>query len=286
MDTTHNFIPSPINSTLCAVCYLPLTKHQLVKSNPTITNCESCNSDSKLRIMNGMWLCESCFSRELETPSQKIPQVIAEPKSVLTEVTDELNKPIGSPDSTSARSLNELEHSTVDRLGYSAIKTAEDFFNVQMKSIAARWAEIVADDNIPVVSDKTSIPTKHEQLAIEVKALMLHDKKHLFEAMQSQLEHIEHLKASQVYMNQLAGKLREEFRVKLKMENLDYIPASVPKNAPKAIKLDKSAAGLYAKAMGISKEQAQRIIDNKFKEVTGLTCTCQETPGICRVHSK
>jgi shikimate kinase len=40
----------------------------------------------------------------------------------------------------------------------------------------------------------------------------------------------------------------------------------------------------YAKALGIPVEQARRALEAGLKK-QGYSCTCKETPGICKVHA-
>lgn len=261
MDTSHRFNPSKLNQLLCAACYRPIELHGVV-------TCESCNKEAKLTNVNGIWMCPSCLDRELEV----VPSIKSQPEKIETEqsIASEINKDTRP---------TELEHSAINRLGSQSISKSEDFFNAQTRSFASRWAEIVADDTI-------GAENKHYTMAKEVRAFYLNMKSVLFQAVEIQLECAAKQRSSQIYLNQLASKLREEERVKLHLANIDYVPPT-PKSAPKSVRVSKDdkMASMYAKIMGIPIETARRLIDNKLKEIVG-PCTCAETPGVCLIHSK
>jgi len=262
MDTTHSFKPSQLNQSLCAVCYRPENLHG------KNVECESCSRTGGLVKHGNSWLCPVCLNKESEIPSESgIVEVIENAETI----TKELNK--------DQRPI-QLEHSAINRLGSQSITRSEDFFNARTKAINERWKEIVADDSIKGEN-------KAFTLAKEVREHYLHMKNVLFQAVEVQLECAANQRSDQIYLNQLASKLREEERVKLHLSNIDYVPPSIPKSTPKAprVSKDDKIAADYAKIMGIPIETAKRLLGNKLKEVIG-ECTCKETPGICKLHSK
>ncbi len=280
MDTTsHRFKPSQLNISLCAVCYLTEDRHG------SLVTCESCSNEAKLTNVNDIWLCPECLSAELETPKSIQINEITKPEidekfvqSAVSYMGNEINKPIMIPGETIPRDTAEIEHTALNTLGSQAIQKDTDFFNARIKPINDRWQEIQADSSIP------NLEEKHYQLAKEIREHFIHLKGVLFTHVQSQLECIAEMRADQVYLNSLAGKLREEYRVKLHLANIDYVPPTPKKAATvKVSKDDKIAAG-YAQLMGIDLATAKRLINNKLREVVG-ECTCSETPGICKIHT-
>lgn len=273
MDTNHSFVPSKLNALLCASCYRPAESHSTDTNKPT---CESCSNQDKLTDVNGIWMCPDCLSKELEIASEPKTTIgIPKPsgpefvKSAVSYMSNQINK-----DHEPVNKQNEA----INALGSQSISRSEDFFNARTIAISDRWATIVADDSI-------ENENKHYQLAKEVREHYLHLKEVLFKTIETQLEITSHQRANQIYLNQLASKLREEERVKLHLANIDYIPPT-PKATPKVkVNKDDKIAADYARIMGIPIETARRLIGNKLKEVVG-DCTCAETPGICKIHSK
>lgn len=268
MDTTHSFAPSKLNQSLCAVCYRTADLHSTKENEPT---CESCNNTGVLTKLNDVWMCESCHTREV----QSLLEPRATTETVLVESVENINKEIERD-----HRPTDIQNSALNKLGSQSISRSEDFFNARTTAISERWKAIVADDTI-------GAENKHYQLAREVREHYLHMKQILFQAVEVQLECASNQRADQVYLNQLASKLREEERTKLHLQNLDYEPPKVPKSAPKTPRLSKDdkIAADYARIMNIPIETARRLIGNKLKEVVG-DCTCKETPGICKLHSK
>lgn len=262
MDTNHKFNPSKLNITLCAVCYRTEEFHG------KLVTCESCSNVNELKLVNGIWMCPNCLSRELEVVSVSIP---SQPQSDTVQS-------ISSEVSNDHRPT-ERQNEAINSLGSQSIKTSEDYFNARTKAIHTRWIEILSDSSIETEQ-------KHYTLAREVREHYLHMKSVLFSAMEIQLECASNQRSDQIYLNQLAGKLREEERIKLHLQNIDYVPPSIPKAGPKTprISKDDKIAADYARIMNIPIETARRLISNKLKEVTGAECTCSSTPGICKIH--
>lgn len=287
MDTTHSFIPSQLNALLCARCY------QSESSHGNAVECQACNSLSKLTLANSIWLCETCLSKELEvipTPvdtdkdkRESLPNKLPFTVSAISYIGNELSK-----DHTPIEKQNEA----LNALGSQAISNSEDFFNANTKAIDNRRLELSSDSSKELItqvmskSNCTEIEAVHYQLAKEVREHYLHLKEKLFKVNTEQLEVSTKMRSNQVYLNTLASKLREEFRVQLHLQNLDYTPPTPSKTKPKTIKLSKddALAEMYANLMNIPIETAKRLIANKLRS-EGLDCTCKETPGICRFHS-
>jgi hypothetical protein len=229
--------------------------------------CESCHNTGSLTLINNIWLCDDCFSRELQSQIPTKIEPIVE-KSTVQSIATEI---------ISDHRPTEIENSAINKLGSQSISRSTDFFNARTVAINDRWKDIIADDSI-------GAENKHYQLAKEVREHYIHMKNVLFQAVEVQLECVSNQRADQIYLNTLAGKLREEERVKLHLANIDYTPP-VPKAAPKSVRLSKDdkIAADYAKIMGIPIETAKRLLGNKLKEILG-DCTCKETPGVCRVH--
>jgi len=261
MNTSHPFVPSQLNQSLCAKCYQDESKHGKVV-------CEACNNVAVLQQVNTMWICPDCFEKELSV----VPE---SSKSEEKETTESIAASIGSD-----HRPTELEHSASNRLGPSAISKTEDFFNARTTAMSDRWKQIVADDSI-------NTENKHYSFAKEIREHYLHFKSVLSQAIEVQLECSSAMQADQVMLNQLASKLREEERTKLHLQNIDYTPV-IPKKVPKTVRMSKDdkIAAQYAQLMNIPLETAKRLLFNKISEVTGNECTCSATPGLCKIHSR
>jgi hypothetical protein len=112
-----------------------------------------------------------------------------------------------------------------------SIKLDTDRFNAATISIAEIKAAIDSDESIS--SDK-----KDYKLAEVMIERFNHYKAVYFEAQQKAVEAGTHQKAIQVYLNNLANKLRSEEREKLKLQDINYKPNPVApgKSAVKTIK--------------------------------------------------
>lgn len=266
----HKFTPSIMKPSVCAGCYKP--ENHVYHTGER--ECESCSKVAKLKEMNTVWLCPECFDKEIEAgPVKKIVE-----KNPTTEIAVEERKIIADHKPV------QLEQEAIDKLGSSAIKKAEDYFNANTKSMNERWLEIVADASIPEVGH-LNVLSKHEQFGLEVKNHFLHIKKVSIQAVDIQLQCAAEMRSDQVLLNQNASKMREEIRTKLQLSNIDYVPTVAKPAKPVKVSRSMSVAEMYAKTMKIPVEVAQRILDNKLKEVTGVPCTCKETPGICKIHN-
>jgi hypothetical protein len=215
-------------------------------------------------------MCPDCLEKELHAPTYT-ERIEKEKEENFETVTNEI---------TSDHRPTELEHSATNKLGSQSISRSEEFFNARVKPMNDRWLEIVADESI-------NAENKHYQFAREIREHYLHMKRILGEAIEVQLQCASEMRADQVFLNQLSSKLREEERVKLHLQNIDYTPPSVIKT-PKKIKVSKDdqIAASYAKIMNIPIETAKRLLAAQEMKVTGIKCTCKETPGICKVHVK
>jgi hypothetical protein len=95
--------------------------------------------------------------------------------------------------------------------------------------------------------------------------------------------------AAQRLLNIEVPKLREEIRERFKSFDITYKPAAVV--APVKISGPRISAAQRSKesaaaVLGVSPEVYTRALEQALKSVTGMKCTCSETPGICRVHPK
>jgi hypothetical protein len=234
-----------------------------------LAECESCGNTGPVDMVNNMMLCALCQDRE----NNVIP---AEPKPIVieTSVESEIKEVINDNSPTS------LENEALNRMGSNSIKTTMDYFNARTTAIEELRKQIEADDSV-------SKENKHFELARIIRDHFKHMRRVLFEAMEVQLQCASEQRADQAYLNTLAAKLSREAKEELHLETPNYEPKKPPvsrtTSGPRMSKFDKQLES-YAKALGIPVEQARRALEAGLKK-QGYSCTCKETPGICKVHA-
>ncbi len=194
--------------------------------NPQL-ECESClSSQGPFEIVDNIWMCATCKTRQAE-----IDMELANRQPTIENVA--------------------LQHAAeIDQ----TVKTRADFFNSRTVSIQYLKDAIDADD---------SITNKHYELASRLDTRFKHLRDVLFPKAKLETEAIvSEQRAIQVYLNNLASKLRQEEREKLRLSDIQYKPA-IPR-APKPVtlkkKIDKEELKLVASESGIPEYMLQTLM--------------------------
>lgn len=245
----HSFIASQADSSLCANCHYPEVAHT------NSAQCESCANVGPCEIVSDILMCASCQKRDAEIQNELNPANIADPRERrITELKNQLSKeiPVDSrayfvSEVTQIVDIeNQLREAGIDNPQYKAAEIIEE----RIKSFRANLFEV-------------------KKMELELKMSMITDQK---------------------YLNQLVPKLREEERAKFKDYDISYQPKAVVATSSRAsgprMSASERALESYAKMMGISVEQAKRVLESATKNTMNISCTCAETPGVCKVHPK
>lgn len=235
----HEFKAGTLDALKCVHCKHTIETH----------TCDICGAEHvavQLKFGN-MLMCGPCSDEEekLYAESQK-------PENVAARVNESNVK---------AAELNAVlkQAETID----STVQVRSDIFNAETVSI---------DDIKKAIDDDASITNKPYALAETLKTRFEHFRDVVFELNQQIVEAGNRQKAIQVYLNQLANKLRAEEREKLKIADLNYQPKAVKPATPKPIKttgnkksgkLDKAELRKYAAELGVAEFTLQMIVVSK-----------------------
>jgi hypothetical protein len=234
----HTFKAGTIDPTKCVTCKRAADMH----------DCDICGAqDVSVQVKFGnMLMCGPCTENEerLYAESQRPENVAArvETQQKAAEINAVLNQ---------AKTIDE------------SVTVKSEIFNAETVSLDEIKAAIEAD---------AAIENKPFALAEQVKARFEHLTNVVFELNNQIVEATNRQKAIQVYLNQLANKLRAEEREKLKISDLSYQPKPVKSATPKPIKtsgakknkaLDKAELRKYAAELGVAEFTLQSIIVSK-----------------------
>lgn len=231
--------------------------------------CEVCDKDN-IRVVEhygNMWFCPECWQLEVKAsienmaPLAQDARVQAYKDSYTTRVIE------------TAKVLDE------------SVEVKSDIFNAATHSIDEMKKAIDAD---------ASIENKPYALAEFVISRAEHFKKVIFDAQNALIEANTNQKAIQVYLNNLANKLRADEREKLKIADISYQPAKikakvakisttgtsskVQKDKPKKVekvKIDKAEIRRVAATLGIDEFTLQMIVVSKG-------CTVEQAAAVIR----
>jgi hypothetical protein len=224
----HKFSPALTDTIKCIRCDFD------EKSHTDRATCEACGNSGNCEIFAGnMLLCSECIEKE------QIAQRENE-KGALERVSDARNE--------ANRKIEESRK--VD----TSIRIRADIFNAKTVAIVELKKSI--DEN-------PEIENKHFALAKELDTRFQHLKDIIFGLRAEVTEHENEQRAIQTYYNELAKRLREEEREKIKLQDVNYKPIE-PKTirkprAPKVKKFDKVEVRKLAKESGFP-EQAIQIL--------------------------
>jgi hypothetical protein len=262
----HSFIAAQWNQIICAKC---LQKEYAHKDDVT---CEACNNVGPVELIGKMLLCKECALKEL-TPIVK-PEVIEQLS--IEQTLNQVNRILET--NQIANADGEAVKDIIDAAIAGNIKEYKDFFNAKIPSIIDLRNLVESDESIP--TDK-----KHYAVMSLLKRRVSYLAMVLFQTRNSQIEIGAEMKSIQFYMAETIPKLRMKLRAEFALNTPNYTPqvikSGVPKERAKKQTPSDKIASMYAKSMKISFEEAKRIIERGLRE----NCTCNETPGMCKVHN-
>jgi hypothetical protein len=222
----HSFIPSQIDAVRCAKCKHPEIAH----TDQAI--CESCNQQKTVELYIDMLFCAECIEKE------KLAQI--ELKNTEEDRIKTFN--------------NTIDYShEID----NAIQVRTDIFNAATISIV---------ELKKAIDDDPAIDNKPYTLAQELSNRFKHLRSVLFEIDERKLQIANEQRAIQVYLNDLASKLRQEEKDKLKLQDINYQPKTPTLKTPKAPakkKFDKVELRKFAAEIGVSEFTLQMIVVQK-----------------------
>lgn len=216
--------------------------------------CEICDLMALCYLHNNIWMCNTCWIKEQRA------KIEAHNASQITPIVANSN-PIHAIDPINVNSVLK-EASTID----SQIQVKTDIFNAKTAAIKDIKDAIDADE---------AITNKPYALAEFLKNRYTHLKTVIFEQNQIIIDAGNEQKAIQVYLNELANKLRAEEREKLKIADINYQPSAAKISKPKAIKnitttttakktkFDKVELRKAALALGVSEFTLQMVAVQK-----------------------
>lgn len=231
---------------LCAKCHRSEIDHS------DNAQCEACPVIGPCDLLNGMLLCASCFEHDKQLEALNGP-LSNDRETKITQIINRLGKEI-----------------PIDRRQYfvgritAIVDIERQLLEENIENPQYALAQIV-EGNLSLL--KQRLAEKHAEIR-ELQGESVADQK---------------------YLNMIVPQLREAEREKFKAFDISYKPSSVvattSTSRPRQSASDKAVES-FAKMMGITVEQAKLSMANAMKNVTGAICTCQETPGICKVHPK
>lgn len=213
--------------------------------------CEACPATGPCEVIGTMLLCALCQEKELRVAIPEVINEISPREARITELTNLLGKEI-----------------PVDSRAYFV-------------------SEVTAITDIEKqVSD---LENPQYALAELVEKRLFEFRKRLFQLKNEAIELKIDIDSDQRYLNIIVPKLREEEREKFKNYDITYKPSAVASaakpSAPRMSANEKAYASMAA-MLGISVEAYKRSLETAMKNATGAVCTCQQTPGLCKVHPK
>lgn len=210
----HLFKPSKQEVTVCAICSLTVDEHKCCAP----ANGKNCGFVLIEKFM-GMPFCAAHIEKEKELQAENEKRA-----KERVEATYE-RKEINQPD--------------------TSIEVVTDIFNAKIASIDSIRVEIEND---------ASIENKHFELAHRLEERFLHFRQLIIESQQIIKDAQAETRTIQTYYNDLAKKLKQEEREKIKIQNVEYRPPEKPVKAIKAPtvkKYDKSAIRDASQKSGI-----------------------------------
>ena len=234
----HSFTPSQTDSSKCGRCKFDEVSHT------SDAECTSCGKHTEVEVYIDMLFCAECMEKE------RLAQIELESTAnarVAQLEEDNRNKVI-------------IQSQQID----ASIEVRRDLFNANTVAITEIKNAIDSDDSIPSES-------KHYELAKLLHERLDHFSQVLFTLNESRIDITNKQYAVQVYLNDLASKLRKEEREKLRLQYIDYKPPtpSLKKlSAPKKVKFDKNELRKCAAELGISEFMLQTVVVSKNMSVS------------------
>lgn len=249
----HSFSKSNFHD-YCVVC----KKDAIAHSDEAI--CEACNNIGPCNLVNDILMCIDCETAEMNTRMN----IIEKKDIVYTDKSNVFEKVLSNARQTDL-----------------SVEYKADLFNAATVSIQALKDAIDADG---------SIENKHYKLAEVLKERFEHFQSVIFAENQIIMDAANNQKAIQVYLNNLANKLRFEEREKLKLADITYQVKPVgPVKTPRINKPTKkfNAADIKKYAAELTKELGLPIPEYMLQTIAvSNNCDAESASNILRRNIK
>ena len=243
----HSFIPSHLNSNLCASC------HKTELDHTDKATCECCDTVGPCELYIDILMCPVCYDNEVKAQLTNNHPAKQEER-VLT-----MNNLVAE-----AKKLD--EH----------IEVASDIFTAETISIGE------LKKVIECVGYNTWHPKNEQKNTNFELSLRIHDRFVRFqnaifarnkETVRQNTEDANRQKAIQIYLNNLAVKLRTDEREAIKLRDIDYkpiLPKTIKPKVPKVkkVKFDRAELNRVATELGVELTTLQAIVVAKGCSVT------------------
>lgn len=185
----HSFSASQFDALKCAKC------KRIEIDHTDRATCECCSNSGNMTIFTDMLMCPDCIKKEMETAMEH--QSLEKQEERMIEHNN----------------LLELSR----KIDYN-VQVKEDIFNAETVSINELKTAIESDP---------AIENKQYKLAEVLLERYTHFKSVIFELNSQIVAETNKQRATQTYLNQLANKLRQEEREKLKLQDINYKPGEI-----------------------------------------------------------
>lgn len=239
----HSFIPSGFDSNTCVIC----KKNQISHTNSA--ECECCNNIGSVNLMYGsMLVCADCEAKEIAAQKANMTVETQEQRVLDARITLDKNHKISKI----------MQSIQID----NSVTIRTDLFNAPTVAIVELEKLVNEDESI------TNKPYALAQLLLD---RFNHHKDVIFEKTKEIVELGNEQRAIQVYLNNLANKLRVEEREKLRIADISYKPQAIKpiKDISQGIKtrkprgIDKAELTKYATELGVSEFTLQMLVVSK-----------------------
>jgi phosphatidate phosphatase PAH1 len=235
----HKFLTSQIDQERCAICRYYRPNHICEICGLSL---DSNEHELELTVAAGnILMCHDCNDAENKLQSENnTPEKIQERIDIQEDVH-----------SIALRASQIMDKS---------IQVRTDLFNAEVVAIV---------DLKNIIDNDPNVTNKHYTLAEELKKRFEHFQSVIFAKQNEIVETANSQRAIQVYLNELANKLRSEEREKLKISDINYKPndvskvIKVPKIKVNKPKLDKELLNSTAKELGIPVFTLQSFVTAK-----------------------
>lgn len=284
----HSFSKSHFH-TNCAVC-----NNSEISHGPD-AKCEVCDiTPTTVESVNNILMCPSCESKEMDArlniinaPRQSIDNVLSDAWSCSCGTINN----ILNARCTKCKIERPHEFNTLHKLDNLVLTTAKqidqsinyrtDLFNAETVSIESLRLAIESDN---------TIENKHFELARIIKERHEHFQSVIFAKQDEIMEASNRQKAIQIYLNNLANKLRSEEREKLKLSDITYQvkpvgPVKTPSIKKPSKKFDSASIKLWA--ANLTKELGKPIPEFMLQTIAvSNNCDAEAAANILRRNIK
>lgn len=215
----HSFSKSNFHPN-CAVCNKNETSH----SNQA--TCEACSNIGPCNIVNNILLCNECESKEMDArlnilnSSTTVDKILSDTWkcSNCSVINNILNKQC-----TKCKSIRPTEYDSLAKMDNLILSTSRAIDqNITVKTDLFNAHTISIEELRLAIENDPSIENKNYKLAEVLKERHEHFQHIIFDNNAIIVDAANGQKAIQVYLNNLANKLRSEERTKLKLADITY----------------------------------------------------------------